>query len=258
MKNKLIKLASSILFCAVSLQASVLESGRSVVVMPLLFSYQVKQDFQTSYAKTNSSIKGFAKEKNSDSYHENYSDGRYTSSARNSSNSNIDGKYDLKKESSYEENSYNDTTITEKTLSTEKYTALLESALSEAGVLVGNRRNQRINDYILTGDVISARMGSIRTVPDGTNRRYSVSSTLKIIVKVTDAKTGVSTFSRTLTGKGVKTFDTLDDVPSDETMEMAMDEVAAQLVAELTGRKYISPSESDAEYQDSPGKRLVE
>ena len=37
MKNKLIKLASAILFCAVSLQASVLESGRGVVVMPLLF-----------------------------------------------------------------------------------------------------------------------------------------------------------------------------------------------------------------------------
>ncbi len=92
MKNKLIKLASAILFCAVSLQASVLESGRGVVVMPLLFSYQVKQDFQTSYAKSSSSIKGYAKEKNSDSYHENYSDGRFTSNSRSSSNSNIDGK----------------------------------------------------------------------------------------------------------------------------------------------------------------------
>ena len=46
MKNKLIKLASVILFCTVSLHASMLESGRSVVVLPLLFSYQVKQDFQ--------------------------------------------------------------------------------------------------------------------------------------------------------------------------------------------------------------------
>ncbi len=101
-------------------------------------------------------------------------------------------------------------------------------------------------------------MGHIRTVPDGTNRRYSVSSTLKIIIKITDAKTGISTFSRTLTGKGAKTFDTLDDVPSEDAMEMAMDEVAAQLVAELTGQRFISPSESDAEYQDSPGKRLVE
>ena len=218
MKNKLIKLAGAILFCAVSLHASMLESGRSVVVMPLLFSYQVKQDFQTSYAKTSSSIKGYAKEKNSDSYHENYNDGRFSSSSRNSSNSNIDGKYDLKKESVYEENNYNDTTITEKTLSTEKYTALLESALSEAGVLVGNRRNQRVNDYILTGDVISARMGNIRTVPDGSNRRYSVSSTLKIIIKITDAKTGVSTFSKTLTGKGAKTFDALDYVPSEDAM----------------------------------------
>lgn len=258
MKNKLIKLASAILFCAVSLPASMLESGRGVVVMPLLFSYQVKQDFQTSYAKAKSSIKGYAKEKNSDSYHENYSDGRFTSNARSSSNSNIDGKYDLKKESEYEETAYNDTVITEKTLSTEKYTAILESALSEAGILVGNRKNQRMNDYILTGDVISVRMGNIRTVPDGTNRRYSVSSTLKISIKITDAKTGISTFAKTLTGKGVKSFDALDYVPSEDTMDMAMDEVAAQLVAELTGQRFISSSESDAEYQDSPGKRLVE
>ena len=77
-------------------------------------------------------------------------------------------------------------------------------------------------------------------------------------IKITDAKTGVSTFSKTLTGKGAKTFDALDYVPSEDAMEMAMDEVAAQLVAELTGQRFISPTESDAEYQDSPGKRLVE
>ena len=60
MKNKLVKLASALIFCAVSLQASVIESGRSVVVMPLWFSYQVKQDFQTSYLKSESSIKVFS------------------------------------------------------------------------------------------------------------------------------------------------------------------------------------------------------
>lgn len=258
MKKKLIKLASIILFCAVSLQSSVLEEGRSVVVMPLLFSYQVKQDFQTSYARAESSLKGYAKEKNSDSYNESYRDGRYISSARESSNSSIDGKYDLEKKSQYEATTYNDTVIVEKTLSTEKYTGILESALSEAGVLLGNRQNQRINDYILTGDVVSVRMGNIRMVPDGTNRRYSVSSTLKMSIKITDAKTGVSTFAKTFTGKGVKSFDAIDYIPSEDTMDMAMDEIAVQVVAALTGQRILNPSESDAEYQDSPGKRLVE
>ncbi len=258
MKNKLIKLASAILFCTVSLHASMLESGRSVVVLPLLFSYQVKQDFQISYAKAKSSIKGYAKEKTSDSYNENYRDGYYSSSARASANSSIDGKYDLKKESEYEAVSHNDTVIVEKTLSTEKYTGILESALSEAGILVGNRQNKRANDYVLTGDVVSLRMGEVRNVPDGTKRRFSASSTLKISIKVTDTRTGVSTFAKTLTGKGVKTFDGADYVPAEDTMDMAMDDIAAQLVAALTGQRIVSPSESDAEYQDSPGKRLVE
>lgn len=258
MKNKLIKLASVILFCTVSLHASMLESGRSVIVLPLLFSYQVKQDFQISYAKAKSSIKGYAKEKTSDSYNENYRDGYYSSSARASANSSIDGKYDLKKESEYEAVSHNDTVIVEKTLSTEKYTGILESSLSEAGILIGDRQTKRVNDYVLTGDVISVRMGNIRTVPDGTNRRYSVNSTLKISVKITDERTGVSTFAKTFIGKGVKTFDASDYIPAEETMDMAMDDISAQIVATLTGQRIVSPSESDAEYQDSPGKRLVE
>ena len=37
-----------------------------------------------------------------------------------------------------------------------------------------------------------------------------------------------------------------------------MDDISAQIVAALTGQRIISPSESDAEYQDSPGKRLVD
>lgn len=258
MKIKLIKLATVLLFCAVSLPASMLESGRSVVVMPLWFSYQVQQDFQTSYLKTESSIKGFAKEKSSDSYNESYRDGRYSSHDSGSSKDNFDGKYDLKKKSEYESNSYTDSTIVEKTLSTEKYTGVLESALSEAGINLGTRQNQKMSDYILTGDVISIRMGNIRTVPDGTNRRYSVNSTLKISIKITDAKTGVSTFAKTFTGKGVKTFDAADYVPAEDATDMAMDEISAQLVAALTGQRIVSPSESDAEYQDSPGKRLVE
>lgn len=55
-------------------------------------------------------------------------------------------------------------------LSTEKYTQILESALSRLGILVGNEQNKEANDYVLTGDVVSLRMGEVRNVPDGTKR----------------------------------------------------------------------------------------
>ena len=40
-------------------------------------------------------------------------------------------------------NSYNDSTIVEKTLITEKYTGMIESSLSEAGINLGTRQNQK-------------------------------------------------------------------------------------------------------------------
>ena len=43
---------------------------------------------------------------------------------------------------------------------------------------------------------------------------------------------------KTFVGKGAKTFDSTDYVPSEETMDMAMDDVSAQLVAALTGKKF--------------------
>lgn len=242
----------------VSLNAAILDYSKSVVVMPLLFSYQVKQDYKISYAKAESTLKGYAKEKSSSSYNANYGGGYYSANANSSSSRNLDGKYDLKATSEYESTSYNDTVIVEKSLNTEKFTGILESALSEAGILVGSREKQSSKNYILTGDVVSARMGKIRVVPDGTQRRYSVGSTLKISIKITDAKTGIATFAKTFTGNGTKTFDAVDYIPAEETMDIATDEIAAQLVAALTGQRFISRSESDDEYQDSPGKRLID
>jgi len=278
MLSKLFKQGFIVIFFVISSQAAVIESNKNVVVMPLWFSYQVRQDYQYSYAKVESSLKGYANEKSSDSYRESARDGRYSASQSGSSKESFNGKYDLKSNYEVTAHSGNDTTIVEKILDTEKYTGIIESALSEAGVRVGNREllgninseqqdseiltkraiQNKIGDYVLTGDVTSLRMGGIRKVPDGTNRRYSVDSTLKISIKITNIKNGVSHFARTFTGKGVKTFDADDYIPSEETMDMAMDAVAMQLTAALTGQTILNPSESDAEYQDSPGKRLID
>lgn len=256
MKKKLIKLSVISFFLMNVLQASVIETGRSVLVQPLLFSYQVKQDFQNSYIKAESSIKGYAKEKTSDSYSENYRDGKYSANAKASSNNSIDGKYDLEKKAEYESSNYNDTVIVEKILVTEKYTGIIESALNEAGINIASRNGK--GDYVLTGDVVSVRTGNIRTVPDGTSRRYSVGSSVKISVKITDERTKTSKFAKTFTGKGNKTFDAADYIPVEESMDLAMDDLVNQMVFVLTGKKGFNPSESDEEYQDSPGKRLLE
>lgn len=254
MKKLLIK-SSLLLLSLINLsQASVIEPGRSVLVEPLLFSYQVKQDFQNSYVKAESSIKGYAKEKNSNSYSANQSAGYYSASGSASAKNSIDGKYDLEKKAQYESSSYNDTVIVEKILVTEKYTGIIEAALSEAGINVVSRDSK--GDYKLTGDVVSVRTGNVRLVPDGTGRRYSVGSTLRISIKITNERTNVSSFAKTFTGKGNKTFDADDYLPAEESMDIAMDDLVSQMVYALTGTRVPNPSESDDEYQDSPGKRL--
>lgn len=278
MLGNFFKYTCFVMLCLGFANASVIERHQSVVVMPLWFSYQVVQDYQYSYGKVESSLKGYANEKSSESYRDGSRDGRYSSSQSASSKQNFDGKYDIKGKTEVESSSYNDTTIVEKTLHTEKYTGIIESALSEAGVKIANRAalgnmggdkkdsdtlakkavQKKVGNYVLTGDVTSVRMGGIRKVPDGTNRRYSVDSTLKINVKITRVQDGESTFARTFTGKGAKTFDATDYIPAEETMDMAMDDVAAQITAALTGMTISNRSESDAEYQDSPGKRLRE
>ncbi len=282
----LIKTTFAVLFCTVGLSAAVVEADKSVAVMPLGFSYQVVQSFRYDYAKVESSLKGYAKENSSSRYRDNYRDGRYSSDSSTSSNHNTDGKYDLKGKAEAESYSYNDVNIVEKKLDTETYTGIIESALSEAGVKIAHRESisngayevktanvkkkegkdvdallkkaikDKLADYVLTGQVNSIRLDGLRKVPDGTERRYSIKGTVKISVKITKASNGVSSFARTFTGVGTKTFDAGDSIPSAEVMDAAIDDVAAQLTAAVTGKKIANPSESDDEYQDSPGKRL--
>ena len=275
MKKMLLKCAISLCFLTGIAYAQIIPAGKSVVVMPLRYSYQVTREFYDEYMRAESSLKGYANEKASASYKEKYRDGYYSGSASASAKESFDGKYDLKAKSEAEYHASTDKEIVEKSLDSEKLTGIIESALSEAGVKLGMRNpdyakaktseeaakkaiSKRAGDYVLTGDISSMRIGGIRRVPDGTNRRFSVDATCKINIKVTRASDSTSMFARTFTGKGSKTFDALDYIPTEDVIEMAVEEVAMQLTATLLGQRIAHPSESDREYQDSPGKRLVE
>ena len=248
---------------------------KSVVVMPLRYTYQVTREFYDEYARAESSLKGYAHEKGSASYDANYREGYYSGSASAQSKGSFDGKYDLKSKDESEFHASTDKVIVEKSFDSEKLTGMIESALSEGGVKLGMRNPEymcaktseeaaikaiakRAGEYVLTGDIVKMQLGGIRKVPDGTHRRYAINATCKINIKITRASDGTSVFARTFTGKGSKTFDARDYIPADEVVDMAVEEVAMQITAAVLGKRIPNPSESDAEYQDSPGKRLVE
>ncbi len=286
----ILKTLLALLACGAALNAAVIEEGKSVAVMPLTITYQVAQSFKADYVKAESKLKGFAKEDSASSYSNTREGDRFFTDSQRSNSRKLDGNYDLHGKDETTRYSYNDMNITERKLDTEAYTGIIESALSEAGIEVSNRdavnteatatdipqvtittdENSTVqpkvaenpkpqaqgSDYILTGQLNSARLDGIRKVPDGTNTRYSVKGTVKISVKITNAGSGKSKFARTFTGVGTNTFYAGDAIPSAEVMDMAMDDVAAQLTTALTGKKKPNPSESDDEYKDSPGKRL--
>lgn len=254
--------------------AEVIPNDKSVVVMPLRYSYQLTRDFYDAYQQSESSLKGYARENASSSHKERYHDGEISQSDSASSRRKLDANYDLNAKSSSESHTSNDRVIIEKHLNTEKLTGIVESALSQAGVKLGMRHPEYLNyktpeeaakqalkdksgDYVLTGDISSMYIGGFRRVPDGTNRRVAINASCKINIKLTQGSNGVSTFARTFTGKASKTFDGSESIPSQEVIDMAIEDIATQLAAELSGKKIPHPSEGDDEYQDSPGKRLV-
>ncbi len=250
-------------------------ANQSVVVMPLRYTYQVTREFVDEYYRAESTLKGYAHEKGSASYNAQASSDYYNSSSGASAKRKFDGQYDLKGTSEKEYHASTDKVIVEKSLNSEKLTGIIESALSEAGVRLGTRNPEyakaasseeaakkaiakKAGDYVLTGDIMSLKLGGIRTVPDGSKRRFAINATCKINIKISRASDGTSVFARTFTGKGSKTFDAADYVPADEVIDMAVDEVAMQITAAVLGKRIQNPSESDEEYQDSPGKRLVQ
>ncbi|AFL67626.1 hypothetical protein [Sulfurospirillum barnesii] len=257
------------------LHAQVIPLDKSVVVMPLRYTYQVSREFYDEYSRAESSLKGYAHEKGSVSHNAQYREGYSGGSASASSKGSFDGKYDLKAKDEREFHASTDKVIVEKSFDSEKLTGIIESALSEGGVKLGMRNpeyakaktseeaakkaiSKRAGDYVLTGDIVRMQLGGIRRVPDGTERRYAINATCKISIKITRASDSTSTFARTFTGKGSKTFDASEYIPTDEVIDMAVEDVALQITAALLGKRIANPSESDDEYQDSPGKRLVQ
>lgn len=262
-----LKMFVSLLLLEGLLQAQVVPFDKSVVVMPLRYTYQVTREFYDEYSRAESSLKGYAHEKGSASYSGSYQKGYYSGSASASGKQSFDGKYDLKAKDEHEFHASTDKVIVEKSFNSEKLTGIIESALSEGGVKLGSRSelvsekkaiSKRVGDYVLTGDIMRMQLGGIRKVPDGTNSRYAINATCKINIKITRTSDGTSMFARTFTGKGSKTFDARDYIPVDEAVDMAVEDVAIQVTAAVLGKRIPNPSESDDEYQDSPGKRLVE
>lgn len=281
------------LFFAANCLAQQLPLGSTVGVMPLTYRYNVDQEYIRTVVESKAYLKGHFKENASASARSNYQErdrfgmtgGSYSERESASARYGASGNYDLKSGSRVQAESYYDRTIVEKTLDSSKLTGILESALSEAGIRVADRSQLRyieeerkkihgkdfastkgqkqsrlsIADYLLNGQIESMRLEGIRNVPDGSGRRLAVGGVIKISVKLSSTTSGISDFARTFTGKARKTFDASDPIPANEAMELAMDDLANQLTSALCGvQSRGNEYDEDAEYQDSPGKRLRE
>lgn len=268
---------------------TVIDPGQTVAVLPLTYYYQVVQDYTRTVIDSESYLKGYFRENGRDSSHDKYSsrdtDGEHSSSYRNedssSSTHKASGRYDLKGGSHASYERFQDRTIVEKKLDSQKFTGMVESALSEAGIRLVDRRSidqlfterkrmsdpefaptvlqkatkARIADHLLSGHIESYRLEGIRNVPDGTGRRLALGGVVKVSIKLLNAQDGTSSYARTITGRSKTTFDINDPVPCAAVMDEAMDDLTAQIVASVTGADPVDLSD-DREYQDSPGKRL--
>lgn len=273
-----------VLVCALPCYAQPIPSGSTVGVVPLTYRYMVDQEYRTTVIQADSYLKGHFKEDMQassnfnvhDSAHSGMVSSGYSASNSDSAKSKGAGDYDLKSGKRVEIESYNDRTVVEKTLDSGVFTGILESALSEAGIRIadrsqlgkilaeqearstkGDKGQVPLADYLLNGQIETMRLEGVRKVPDGTNSRYSVGGVLKISIKLSDTRTGVADFARTFTGKAKKSFEGSESVPAADVMDAAMDDLARQIVAALTGQgKSRDTDAEDSEYQDSPGKRL--
>jgi hypothetical protein len=263
-------------------------TSSTVAVFPLTYNYQVVQDYTRTVIQTDATLKGHFKEdgrfssKSSDRFHD--SETRHSSS----SHSNVSDSYSHKASGNYDLNatkrisgeSFKDRTIVEKQLDTNRLTGIIESAISSAGYSIVDRSamnkvfaerekmsdpefsptaiqaatKMKISDYILSGQLLSYRVDGVRTVPDGSNRRYAISGVVKASIKIINAQDGTSNFSRTITGQSRKTFDVSDPVPYESAMDEAMEDFSSQLANQLIGKT--QNLTDDEIYQDSPGKRL--
>lgn len=247
---KFIQYALITLFSAsFSLNAAILPAGKSVEIRPLGYNYTVVQNFENSVAEATHQQNGSIKENESASYHENVS-GYFSYHGSASAKTQRNNQYKNYKESyKVTESTYNDTVMVEKVMYSEKMTHVIESAFNDAGVSMS-----KSGEYILTGSIKAMRCGKPRLVPDGSNERYAIAATTSIHIQISNKTTGKVVFAKTFTGNAQQTFSMYDPVPVDDTVDMSVEDLTASMVETLTGKK----RSTEVDYQDSPGKRLVD
>lgn len=241
--------------CATSivLSAAILPEGGSVEVKPLTYNYVVVQDFENSVAEISHNKDGSIKEYENASFSAHETSGgffAYNASAASSVSGKRNNEYkDYKEHHKATASRYNDTVMVEKVMYSDKMTSVIETAFQDAGVSMS-----KSGEYVLNGSIKAMRCSKPRLVPDGSKERYSISATTSIHIQISNKQSGKVVFTKTFTGTAQQTFNMNDPVPVDETVDMSVDDLTASMIETLTGKK----RSTQVDYQDSPGKRLVD
>lgn len=238
---------------SLALSAAIIPDGESVEVKPLTYNYVVVQDFENSVAEVSHNADGSLKEDanisqsshvlGSGFFSFNSAGAIQASAKRNNEYKDYQEKHKLTT------TAYNDTVMVEKVMYSDKMTSVIETAFNDAGVSMS-----KSGEYVLNGSIKSMRCSKPRLVPDGSNERYAVTATTSIHVQVSNKTTGKVVFAKTFTGTAQQTFNMHDPVPVDETVDMSVENLTATMIETLTGKK----RSTEVNYQDSPGKRLVD
>lgn len=232
--------------------AVLLPEGKSLEVKPLTYNYTVVQNFDTSVAEASHTVDGSIKENEKITRDVTSSGFGFFSSHGTASavaTKKRDNNYkDYKENNRYTESTHNDTVIVEKIMYSDKMTSVIETAFHDAGVSLAKSA-----DYILTGSIKAMQTNKPRLVPDGSNARYAVSSTTSVHIQVANKESGKIILAKTFTGTGQQTFNLHDPIPAEETVDMSIDDLTNQITQALTGKK----TSKEVDYQDSPGKRLI-
>lgn len=251
---KLFKYALAAL-CSTSfvLSAAILPAGESVEIKPLTYNYTVVQNFENSVAEVSHNQDGSIKEDESIAHSSHVSGSGFFSlnvagSAQANAKRNNEYK-DYKEKHKLSASAYNDTVIVEKVMYSDKMTSVIETAFNNAGISMS-----KSGEYVLSGSIKSMRCSKPRLVPDGSNERYAITATTSLHIQITNKKNGKVVLAKTFTGTGQQTFNMSDPVPVDDTVDMSVDDLTATMVETLTGKK----RSTEVDYQDSPGKRLVD
>lgn len=238
---------------SLALNAAILPQGESVEVKPLTYNYSVVQDFEHSVLEATHSRDGMIKEDESVSEDSHVSGAGFfsfhgTASAKASSKRDNEYK-NYQEKNKLTATAYNDTVMVEKVMYSDKMTSVIETALNDAEISMS-----KSGEYALTGSIKAMRCSKPRLVPDGSNERYAITATTSIHIQVSNKKTGKVVFAKTFTGTGQQTFNMNDPVPVDDTVDMSVEDLTASMIETLTGKK----RSTETNYQDSPGKQLVD